>query len=404
MTHHDRPVLLLHVGAMKTGTTYVQHLLQDNRPVLEAAGWWVPEHKRVVQATRQLLDLGGLTVGSGPDADGGVPDLAAAPKWVALLAEARERSAEPGCRGAVLSMEFLSFVLPRGAALVRDSAGDLDLHVVLTVRDAVHALPSQWQSLTRNGQDLSWPEFAAGARAPRPAPGRPAFRRTQDVPRMLRTWSGVVPPERLSVVTVPRRSDASRAVLWSRLCQVLGVDAAATEVTAFDNPQLGYGSCELMRLVNAAGLEPGSVRPYRKVVRRLTKDHLLPLRTEQSRPRCDEATAAFALDLNARTRALAADVATLVGDLADLPVERGPDEALDPGDTPAPPPVDEVLRAAAALHAGALALCAELGLEVPDDCRGPLPDGVSRAVEKVATVVGIAITGDVSHRPQPRTR
>lgn len=220
---------------------------------------------------------------------------------------------------------------------------------------------------------------------------------------MLRTWSGVCRPDRLTVVTVPRRSDASRAVLWSRVCEVLGVDPAATEVTAFDNPQLGYGSCELMRLVNAAGLAPGSPRPYRKVVRRLTKEHLLPLRTQQTRPRVDEATAAFALDLNARTLALAAEVATLVGDADDLPTVRDPGLDLDPGDTPAMPPEAEVLRAAAALHAGALALCAELGLDVPDDVRAPLPDGVSHAVEKVATVVGIAITGDVSHRPRPRS-
>ena len=76
---------------MKTGTTYVQHLLQDNRPVLEAAGWWVPDHKRVVQATRQLLELDGLVVGS----TGAPADPAGAPRWTALLDEARERSTEP---------------------------------------------------------------------------------------------------------------------------------------------------------------------------------------------------------------------------------------------------------------------------------------------------------------------
>lgn len=396
------PRLFLHVGAMKTGTTYVQHLMQDNRAVLEAAGWWVPEHKRVVQATRELLELDGVALGSRGGRTGG---LEAAPRWSALLDEARARTTQPGCRGAVMSMEFLSFMNPTGAALVRESAADLDLHVVLTARDAVHALPSQWQSLTRNGQDLSWPDFAAAARAGRqkpPVPGHPAFRRTQDLPRMLRTWGGVVRPERLALVTVPRGRDASRSLLWERLCGLLGVDPATTVATAFDNPQLGYGSCELMRLVNGAGMEQGAPRAYRKVVRRLTRDHLLPLRDDQTRPRVDEATADFAVGLNARTLAVATELATLVGDPADLPTVIDPDLALDPGPTATPPPDAEVLRSARALHGGAVALCAELGLDLPDDLTGPLPDRVGPAVEKVATVLGIAITGDVSHRPRPR--
>jgi len=272
----------------------------------------------------------------------------------------------------------------------------------------VPALPSQWQSLTRNGQDLSWPAFAAQARSGRRGPamsGARAFRRTQDVPRMLRTWAGVVPPERLTVITVPRGPAASRDLLWTRFCTLIDVDpaTATTEPTAFGNPQLGYGSCELMRLVNAAGMQRGAPRAYRKVVRRLTRDHLLPLRSEQSRPRVDEATAAFAVDLNARTLALVAEVATLIGEPSDLPVAVDPGHDLDPGDTPAMPPADEVMRAAVALHAGATALCAELGLDLPPDLVVPLPDGVVPAVEKVATVVGVAITGDASHRPRPRS-
>lgn len=400
MTEAGPPALVLHVGAMKTGTTYVQHLVQDNAPVLEAAGWWVPEHKRVVQATRELLEVPGVAVGSPPGA-GSYPG-GTAPKWEALMVEAAQQARSSGRRGAVLSMEFLSFMNPVGARLVRSLAGPLDLHVVLTARDATRALPSQWQSLTRNGQDLSWPAFAAGARSSEPGtPGRQPFRRTQDVPRMLRAWSSVVPSDRLSLVTVPR--EGSRDLLWERLCGLLGVDVAATEVTAFDNPQLGYGSCELMRLVNAAGMERGAPRPYRKVVRRLTKERLLPLRDTQSRPRVDEATASFAADLNERTLAVAAKVATLVGDPADLPTAVGDDVPLDAGDAPALPPDAEVVAAAGALHAGAVEVCGELGLALPDDLLGPVPGAVPDAVAMAATVLGIAITGDVSHRPRPRT-
>lgn len=398
-------MLLLHVGAMKTGTTYVQNLIQHNRRVLEDAGWWVPDQRRVVQATRELLGVGGTAVGSARRGSG---TLAQAPRWQDLLGEARRRT-DDGARGAVLSMEFLSFAEPHGADLVRRSAEGLDLQVVLTVRDAGPALPSQWQSLTRNGADLAWPQFARQARTARERPRRPgarAFRRTQDVPRMLESWSGVTTPASLTAVTVPRGPDASRTLLWERFCGLLGVDPALTQPAAFDNPQLGYGSCDLMRRVNGADIYRGAPRSYRKVVRRLTHDHLLPLRGEQTRPRLDEVTAAFAADLNARTLAAIAGTATLLGDPADLPTEVDPAVPLDPGDTAQPPPEAEVLRAAVALHAGAVALCDELGLALPDDLRDPVADGadgVVPAVEKVATVVGIAITGDVSHRPRPRS-
>jgi hypothetical protein len=398
--------LLLHVGAMKTGTTYVQDLLQANRRVLRRAGWWVPQQRRVVQATRELLGIGGVALGSGA-ADGGT--LADAPRWVALMDEARERAGDPSCRGAIVSMEFLSFVRPAGAALVREAAEGLDLHVALTARDAVRALPSQWQSLTRNASGLSWPDFAVAARAGGPSRGARSFRRTQDLPRMVTAWSGVVAPDRFSVVTVPTGRGGPRDLLWQRLCSLVDVDPATTATDgAFANEQLGYGSCELMRLVNAAGLaRASSAADYRRVVRRLTRDHLLPLRDAQTRPRVDATTAAFAVDLNARTLAAAERHATLVGDPADLPTYVADGLDLDPGDRPAGPPDAEVLGAARALHTGAVALCAELGLELPDDLVGDLPDeqaadpsvGLARAVHRVATVMGIAVTGDVSHRP-----
>ena len=399
------PTLVLHVGAMKSGTTYVQDLLRTNAPALLAAGWWVPEQKRAVQAVRQLLEVPGVAV-DGPAAGGGVPtDAADSPRWTALLEQVREQAAAPGRRGAVVSMEFLSFLTPAGAEAVAASASGLDLRVVLTVRDAAAALPSQWQSLTRNGATVSWPGFAQAARSAYAEPqrqpprhGAGAFRRTQDVPRMLEAWAGAVGPDRFDVVTVPAPG-APRDLLWARCCAVLGVEPSATTTDgAFDNPRLGYGACELLRRVNAL-LALVAGRPYRRVVRRLTRDHLLPLRDAQSRPRLDAATAAFAADLNARTLAAAASRATLVGDPADLPTRADPARPLDPGDAPAPPPGPEVLDAARALHAGAVALCAEDGLTVPPELAAWTPEGLDHAVALAATVVGIAITGDVSHRP-----
>ncbi|QCW50287.1 hypothetical protein FE634_07500 [Nocardioides dongxiaopingii] len=394
------PRLVLHIGAMKTGTTFVQDLLIANAETLGGLGWYVPDQRVVVRATRELLALTDAAVGS--SRAGAPPTLADAPRWVALMDDVRARTAEPGCHGAIVSMEFLSYSKRPGVQRVLESTHGLDLHVVLTVRDAVRALPSQWQSLVRNAHRSSWPEFAAAARVRGkrpPHPGTRAFRRTQDVPRMVRTWGESLTPDRFAAVTVPAGAGRPRTLLWERFLGVVGIDAALTDTdAAFDNPQLGYGSCDLLRRVNDAGLAAEPPSAYRRVLRRLTHDRLLALREHESRPRVDAVTAAFALDLNARSLAAIARHATLVGEAGDLPVALAPDAVVDPGDVPAQVADEEVRRAGDALFAGALAWCEEEGLHLPAELTAPLPDDLDAAVTQVATVLGVAISGDPAHR------
>ncbi|MEO9325983.1 hypothetical protein ABFT23_20985 [Nocardioides sp. C4-1] len=391
------PRLVLHVGAMKTGTTYLQNVLQANGPALRDAGWSVPGQDDVVRATRQLLDVAGPAVELG----GARPDVAASPRWTALLDDARVHGARGG-RGTVVSMEFLSFLRAGGVQAVVAGAEGLEVHVVLTVRDAVRALPSQWQSLTRNAFGHSWPDFATSVRTVmqgEPDPVARPFLRTQRIPRMVTAWATSVPRERFTVVTVPDASAGlPRDLVWRRLCDVLDVDPATTSTAAsFDNPQLGYGSCELLRRVNVELAMPAE-RPYRKVMRRLSHEHLLPLRAQQGRHRLDQATARLAVRLNRRTLAAVAEHATLVGDPADLPGDLDGRHDLDPGDRPVDPPATEVRDAAEALWRGGRELCAELGLALRPELAAELPDATPDAVRQVAGVVAVAITGDESHR------
>ncbi len=342
---------------MKTGTTYVQNLLQTNRTALQQAGWSVPRQARVVRAVRQVM---GLT-------DAGKRAGAPRPSWDELVVWLR-REAGAG-RGALVSMEFLSYAAPQRAREVLAGLDEFDVHVVLSVRDAAGALPSQWQSLTRNGGLTAWPDFAHAIRTRsgdrRPGPAVKAFRRTQDVPRMLETWGGLLGPDRFSVVTVPDRTQP-REEVWRRLLSVAGIDMAetSTEDAAFGNPRLGYGSCELLRRLNVAGLGDAPPSAYRRVVRFVARHHLLPLRDQETQPRLDSQTAAFAAGLNARTRALAEQYATVVGDLEDLPVEVG-EGPFDPGARPQAAPEDDVRRAGAAALSGATAYCREHDIDVP---------------------------------------
>lgn len=380
------PTVVLHIGAMKSGTTYVQGLLANNRKALKQQGWFLPRQPVVSKAVREVM---GLT-------DRGRKALSRTPTWDELTDSAR---AQQG-RGSLISMEFLSYAGPEAARRVLAGLAGTDLRVVLTVRDAARALPSQWQSLSRNGASASWPEFVSEVRSSTPrskgAAAR-AFRRTQDLPRMIDVWSALVPPERLRIVTVPP-SSADPALLWRRFLAAAEVDPEGTATDgAFDNPRLGYGSCELLRLLNAAGLADERPSAYRKVVRYVARRHLLPLRDQESQPALDEATARFATELNQRTRTAVERDCTLFGDLADLPVIVAEGLRLDPGETPRQVDDGEVLRAATAARVGVLEFFAEHGLALPPGADAPPPETLGDAVAGLAELMRLAMRG--SRRP-----
>ncbi len=374
------PVVVLHIGAMKSGTTYVQGLLANNRQTLKQQGWFLPRQPVASRAVREVM---GLT-------DQGRKGLTRTPTWDELTDTVRGQQD----RGSLISMEFLSYAGPEAAERVLAGLAGTDLRVLLTVRDAARALPSQWQSLSRNGASESWPEFVSEVRSATPrskgAAAR-AFRRTQDLPRMIAVWSALLPPEKFRIVTVPP-SSTDPALLWRRFLAAAEVDPEGTATDgAFDNPRLGYGSCELLRLLNAAGLADERPSAYRKVVRFVARRHLLPLRDQESQPALDLTTARFAAELNQRTRAAVEQHCTLFGDLSDLPDTVSDGLRLDPGETPRQVEDREVLQAAGAARVGIVEYFHEQGLALPPEGDGPPPDELDEAVARLAELMGLAM-------------
>src|SRR5689334_13366875 len=189
------PRLYLHIGAMKTGTTFLQDLFEANRQELKAAGYLFPgeQFSDISLAVRDLLF-------SSDDTE--VQEQTQG-KWPRLVDEIVSFQG----KAAILSMEFLSFTDSEGARRAIDSFPDHEVHVILTVRDAERAIPAQWQTSTRNGAKVTLPKFVQGTRQVvrgRRQEGRGAriFQRTQGIPRMLETWTPLVGPERLHVITV----------------------------------------------------------------------------------------------------------------------------------------------------------------------------------------------------------
>jgi hypothetical protein len=174
--------------------------------------------------------------------------------------------------------------------------------------------------------------------------GARLFRRALDVPRMLDSWAGVVPPERLHVVTVPPPG-SRHELLWERFASVLGVDpATAPEPPKGHNPSLGYASADLMRRLNA---ELGRLprERYNPTLKHHLAEQVLAERAFAERPaELDAATHTFATRWNRRTRAaLEASGVHLVGDPEDLPTT----EAAQDLPSSIEPPADADLLAAA---------------------------------------------------------
>jgi len=339
-----RPVVFLHIGAMKTGTTFLQNLMHENKAHLAAAGYLLPG-KAWVHEVRAVQDVlgGGL----------GYPEAApnTAGEWAALA----RRMLDHRGRASILSMEFLSLASPRRARRVLRSLEGAEIHVILTVRNATATIQAQWQTNVRNTSRVAWPDYMRGVRRAAGLEGRfgrfswnpalRAFMRAQDIQYILDTWGRYLPPERIHVVTVPLGAD--RTLLWERFAGVVGVDpGVCSDLPNQANESLGYASTELIRRLN---MELGRLphTAYNPTILEYLAMRVLAERRDQEAPaRLDRRTFEFGLDWNDRVRhAIVKTDVDLVGDLDELPIKHVVVEEETDEDQ-APPSDDELLAAA----------------------------------------------------------
>ena len=228
----------LHIGAPKTGTTYVQDRLSRNAKTLAQHGVHFPSRSPLVSPGmfqfRAALDLLGQDWGGDPGhADG---------SWDALVRRVRRH------RGSVIvSHEILAPAPAQAVARAKAElgAGD-DLHVVYGVRDLARQLPAAWQESIKQGRKWTYRAFLRKVRT-----GKPWFYRAFDVPAVLSTWSAGLPPENVHVVTVPQPGTTGPDELWHRFCRAVSIEPAwAPEESRRTNPSLGVAEAALIRRLN----------------------------------------------------------------------------------------------------------------------------------------------------------
>lgn len=248
--------VVLHIGAMKSGTSFIQNVLDRNREVLAEHGVLFAGRRWRLQvlAVRELIEHGGQKQ----------PPLPAEGYWQRLVEEVR---AWPGT--AVVSMEYLAPRRSEKITMIKEAFAGSDLQVVLTARDLARNVPAMWIETVQNRGKRTWPEFLDGVRSRDGAvkPG-PWFWKHQRISEITERWMDAVGRDHFTLVTVPPKG-APPSVLWERFCQVAGIEPTLVDLDDVRaNPGLDAASALVLRALNERleGLDL-SARDYDRLVK-----------------------------------------------------------------------------------------------------------------------------------------
>lgn len=331
--------VVLHVGAPKSGTTYVQSRMQRNSAALLDHGVLVPQagadEGPGTLMFRAALDLTGVRLGRGRAyADG---------RWDRLVEATR---AHDGLTW-ISDEAFVRADDDQARRAVRELGGDgeVSLDVVYTARDLGRALVSAWLENLKHGGSEPFAAFLARARA-----GELKVLRGFTLDTILGRWAAATgDPARVHLVTLPPEG-GDRTLLWTRFLAASGVDPAWAPAEAQRvNDSLGLPEAQFLRELNGRlGDAARRGGPLHRTVRDVVVGRALAPR-ESHRVRLDPRHEPWVDDLTATWVAwVETSGVDVVGDLADLASTH-----LDPADWTDPDVVqpDAVDAADAALAA-----------------------------------------------------
>jgi hypothetical protein len=320
----------VHVGPLKTGTTYIQGVLWGNQAVLAEQGVCLPL-KTFGQQTRAVLGLLDKRMHRDVAAD----PRAGRARWQALVEDVQSWDGPT----AVLSMEFLCEATAPAVRRLVDDLAPAEVHVLYSARDLVRLVPAMWQTHLRNKRTVTWSDYLGSLQDPGD-PAQPWGRRfwsQQDPAEVLGRWQTAIPAKHMHVVTVPG-SSASPDLLWRRFASVLGVDPGPYDLDVpRANRSLGAVECEALRRLNASVAEriPGPV--YADLVKRFVARDVLEREPNEHTLVLPPGDAAWVRERSAGQVATLRTGYDVVGDLDELVADVG----APPAGWRAPDDVDE---------------------------------------------------------------
>lgn len=344
--------VVLHIGQQKSGTTYLQEVLQGCTDRLAQAGVLYP----LPTAERRRR-----TIESHDWATQGL--LGTEYPWVSQRQASRERGTWEWLARevrrwhgtALVSAEGLSVIRTAAIHRVLDGLGADDVDVVVTARSLGRSVPSLWQQNARNGRCASFETYLEklAEQRERSVDDVEAVRelhlwRSFALGRLVRRWAAVVGPERVRLVVSP---SSPPTMLWSRFASAVGLAELADGLPAElidKRTHAGLTAPEAVALlsVNSALAQTRLSRAAANRVRRLVITHGFAVRADRG-PRIaipppwrDQVAKWSREDLAEFAECAEAGVAS-IGDVADLRYEPSDDS------TPAPSP-EEISDANAA--------------------------------------------------------
>jgi hypothetical protein len=299
-------VVYVHVGAPKTGTTYLQDRLSANRPALAAHGVSYPvgSNDDMFPGALDLIDLSW----------GGQRDQVRG-EWAALVARVHRT---PGT--AILSHEILAGATPAQVARARRDLAGAEVHVVYSARDLGRQIPAEWQESVKHRKQKSFRRYLRQVQRAERRDSGLWFWRAQSLPDVLERWTAGLPPERVHLVTVPQPG-APRDELWRRYCAAFGVDPAwAPKDSGSANASIGIEEIALLRALNKRlrRVQLDSAH-YRRLVRQLVVHNTLAKRPDMRRVTLPPTAYGWAAEVAEEWVAWVEHAGIdVVGDVADL--------------------------------------------------------------------------------------
>ena len=343
----------IHVGAPKTGTTYLQDRMRLNAASLA-------EHR-----VQYVVD------DDMPTHFGAALDLIEEPwggqrrHFVGAWEDRLMRRVRAADRDATLVISHEILAGARAEHVERAMAdlsslegpggpGDTEVHLVYTARDLGRQVPAEWQEGIKHRRQRTFGTFLEQIReAEHEDPREMWFWRVQHVPEVLARWGASLPPERIHLVLVPQSREGDDS-LWSRWCRALGIDPAwAPKDSSAANSSIGVAEIKVLRELNIRLADadlPG--RPYRRLVRQQLVHHNLAQREGMTKAAMPPDVHAWATDLaRGWVEQLGASGCQVYGDLDELVPRPGPsaEEWVDPDDVPLADQLDVALDALTAM-------------------------------------------------------
>jgi hypothetical protein len=328
--------VFLHVGAPKTGTTYLQSTLARNRSLVVEHGLSYPSTSSGSHF-EAAIDLTDHNWGGQLERSRG--------EWDRLA-----NAALKAPRDALISHEVMAPATPEQVRRAQTSLAGAEVHVIYTARDLGRQIPAEWQETVKHRGRRRFAGFLKTVtEAPRVGSDE-WFWRVQGLPDVLSRWSAGMSPDRVHLITVPQ-AGAPADLLWRRFASVVGLDGELDlEPGERLNQSLGTAEIAVLRRLNTALKGRAIPQPvYAAVVRDLIARDTLGQRESPQRAELPPESRDFVDGVTSEwVEWVEGSGIDVVGDLAELQT-RWPDEDETWVNPDRPKPGDVVSASVAAL-------------------------------------------------------